>query len=264
MDRTHTPPSDRVSPAPRRRTGGRVLRAPRAAFRTLAARVEIGVLAGVLGVAASLLVFVWLAGAILEGDTAAFDERILRALRAPGDPADPIGPRWFEEMARDVTALGSTIVLTLVALGVVGFLVMLSKRGAAVLVLASVSGGTVLSYLLKAAFDRPRPDLVPHGATVYTASFPSSHAMLSAVVYLTLGALLARVQPRRRLKIYLLCVPILITAAVGLSRVYLGVHWPTDVLAGWCAGAGWAAVCWLAALRLQRRGAVEPEGRPRP
>jgi len=241
-----------------------VLRAPRAAFRTLAARVEIGVLAGVLGVAASLLVFVWLAGAILEGDTAAFDERILRALRAPGDPADPIGPRWFEEMARDVTALGSTIVLTLVALGVVGFLVMLSKRGAAVLVLASVSGGTVLSYLLKAAFDRPRPDLVPHGATVYTASFPSSHAMLSAVVYLTLGALLARVQPRRRLKIYLLCVPILITAAVGLSRVYLGVHWPTDVLAGWCAGAGWAAVCWLAALRLQRRGAVEPEGRPRP
>ena len=116
-----------------------------------------------------------------------------------------------------------------------------------------------LSTLLKIGFDRPRPDLVPHEAIVYTASFPSGHAMLAAVVYLTLGALLARVQPRRLLKLYLLGLAILLTVAVGASRVYLGVHWPTDVVAGWAVGAAWALLCWAAALWLQRQGRVETD-----
>jgi undecaprenyl-diphosphatase len=118
----------------------------------------------------------------------------------------------------------------------------------------------LLSTLLKMGFDRPRPDLVPHGALVYTASFPSGHATLSAVVYLTLGALLARVQPRLVLKLYLLGLAILLTVMVGVSRVYLGVHWPTDVLAGWAVGAAWALLCWATALWLQRRGRVEGPG----
>ena len=107
--------------------------------------------------------------------------------------------------------------------------------------LVAVGGGVLLSTLLKIGFDRPRPDLVPHGAVVY-ASFPSGHAMLSAVVYLTLGALLARVQPRRLLKLYLLGLAILLTVAVGISRVYLGVHWPTDVVAGWASAPLGAAL----------------------
>jgi len=131
------------------------------------------------------------------------------------------------------------------------------RRAAALLVLVAVAGGMLLSTLLKLGFERPRPDLVPHAVEVYTASFPSGHAMLSAVTWLTLGALLMRVEPRRRVKAFVLAMAVLTTLLVGASRIYLGVHWPTDVLAGWCIGAAWALICWLAALWLQRRGRVE-------
>jgi undecaprenyl-diphosphatase len=117
----------------------------------------------------------------------------------------------------------------------------------------------MLSMAVKMGFDRPRPELVPHGSYVYTASFPSGHSMMSAVVYLTLAAMLARVQPQWRLRIYILGVAVLVTLLVGFSRVYLGVHWPSDVLAGWAVGAAWALTCWLATLLLQRRGGIEPE-----
>jgi undecaprenyl-diphosphatase len=221
---------------------------------------EAAPLLGLLLAAAGLWGFASLASEVLEGDTRALDRAILLALRNPADHADPIGPRWFEEVARDVTALGGNAVLTALTLAVIGYLVLARKRGAALLVAVSVGGGTALSSLLKLGFARPRPDLVPHAMEVYTASFPSGHAMLSAVTYLTLGALLMRVQPRWRLRLYILVLAVLATLLVGASRVYLGVHWPTDVLAGWCAGAAWALLCWLAALRLQRAGRVEPPG----
>jgi undecaprenyl-diphosphatase len=201
--------------------------------------------------------FVKLAGEVIEGDTTRLDRTLMLVLRNPADPSDPIGPRWFEEAARDVTGLGGHTVLSLVTLAAVAYLLLARKRHAAVLVVAAVGGGMLISTLLKLGFDRPRPDLVPHGMRVYTASFPSGHAMLSAVTYLTLGALLARVQPRRRIKAFLLGLAILLTVLIGMSRVYLGVHWPSDVLAGWCGGAAWASLCWFVALQLQRRGEVE-------
>jgi undecaprenyl-diphosphatase len=194
---------------------------------------------------------------VIEGETRAMDRGLLLALRDPADPSDPIGPRWLEEVARDVTALGSTAILTFATAAVAGYLVLSRRRAAALLVLVAVAGGTLLSTLLKLGFERPRPDLVPHAVEVYTASFPSGHAMLSAVTWLTLGALLMRVEPRRRVKAYVLAMAVLTTLLVGASRIYLGVHWPTDVLAGWCIGAAWALICWLAALWLQRRGRVE-------
>jgi undecaprenyl-diphosphatase len=203
--------------------------------------------------------FVEVAEEVSEGEYRAADRQAILILRTPGDPTDPRGPRWLEEAARDVTALGSLGVLALLTLAVAGFLWMDGKPHAALFVLVAVGGGMVLSLALKGAFDRPRPDLVPHGSHVYTASFPSGHSMLAAVTYLTLGALLARVQARRHLKVYLLALAVALTLMVGVSRVYLGVHWPTDVLAGWSAGAAWAVLCWLAALLLQRRGRVEEE-----
>ena len=212
-------------------------------------------------IAALILLFGKLAGEVLDGDTRSFDEFLLRALRNPADLADPIGPAWLEGMVRDITSLGSFSVLTIVTLSAVGYLLFDGKRGAAAFVLFAILGGAVLSELLKHIFARPRPELVAHLVDVHTASFPSGHAMSSAVTFLTLGALLTRIQSRRRLKIYLLSLAIFLTLLVGASRVYLGVHWPTDVLAGWCAGAAWAMGCWLLATWLQSRGRIEkPNG----
>jgi undecaprenyl-diphosphatase len=161
-------------------------------------------------------------------------------------------------MARDLTALGSFGVLALLTAAAVGYLVLAAKRHAAIAVLAAVAGGVVLSTALKLGFDRPRPDLVPHAVEVYTASFPSGHSMMAAVTYLTLGALLARVEGDWRLKLYWVGIALLLTLLVGFSRVYLGVHWPSDVLGGWALGATWALACWIVMQWLQRRGTVEP------
>ena len=222
--------------------------------------LELSVLAVPLVVGGALWAFVVIAGEVRDGELHGFDSTILLALRNPADLADPLGPPWFEEAARDITALGGNAVLTLVTVGAVTWLVLSGKRAAALLVFVAVAGGMLLSTGLKLGFERPRPDLVPHAARVYTASFPSGHAMLSAVVYLTIGALLARVQEGRRRRVFILTVAVLLTVLVGASRIYLGVHWPSDVLGGWCAGAAWALGCWGLALLLQRRGSVEPEG----
>lgn len=207
----------------------------------------------------ALVLFAEIVDEVRDGEAHAFDKALLLALRNPADPADPLGPPWLEIMFRDITSLGGVTVLTLITLASVGYLILDGKRAAALLVAVSVAGGTALSSLLKLGFDRPRPDLVAHLVDVHTLSFPSGHAMLSAVTYLTLGVLLARMHPRRRIKAYLIGLAILLTFLIGFSRIYLGVHWPTDVIGGWCAGAAWAMICWLVAIWLQRRGDVEPD-----
>jgi undecaprenyl-diphosphatase len=220
-------------------------------------RREIGPLIALFLTAVLVLGFGSLASEVSEGETTGFDRAIMLAFRVKGDPTTPLGPAWVQEMARDLTSLGSYALLTLILLIVLGYLLMLRKRGAALFLFAAVVGGAVLSTLLKDVFNRPRPDLVPHAVQVFTASFPSGHAMLSAVTYLTLGALLVRTTPERALRTYALSVAVFLTLVVGVSRVYLGVHWPTDVLAGWCVGAAWALLCWGVALFLQRRGVIE-------
>jgi undecaprenyl-diphosphatase len=209
--------------------------------------------------------FAWLGHAAGAGGTESFDRRVLLALREAGDPSDPIGPVWFEELVRDYTSLGGSGVLALVTAFATGYLVLRDKRRAATLLVATIAGGALMGSVLKLGFDRARPDLVPHGTRVVTSSFPSGHSMLSAVVYLTIGALLARVESRRRMKAFLLTFAFVLTLVVGVSRVYLGVHWPTDVLGGWAAGALWALACWLLTRRLQQDGAVETsDGIPEP
>jgi len=206
---------------------------------------------------AAVWVFIEVASEVGEGDTRHVDERILRALRHAGDPTDPVGPPWVEGAVRDLTALGSNIVLVIFTTAVAVFLAARKQTHALTLVLVSTGGGFLLAQALKLAFSRPRPDLVPHLAYVSSSSFPSGHAMFSAVVYLTLGALLSQLVRERALKAYFLGVACFLTFVVGLSRVYLGVHYPTDVLAGWSAGLAWAVVCWMAASYRQRRGKVE-------
>lgn len=198
--------------------------------------------------------FVAITEEVLEGDVAPFDEWALLALRSPA--GDPLGPPWVENTARDLTALGSGGVLVLFTLAVAGWLAIRRSWHEVALLLGALGGGVLISLVLKGTFERERPTIVPHLDVVQTFSFPSGHALLSAVVYLTVGAVLARLFSQRRVKLYFLSVATLLALLVGLSRVYVGVHYPSDVLAGWCAGAAWASACWLVTIWLQWRGDV--------
>lgn len=196
---------------------------------------------------------------VMGGGTQSFDERVLLSLRSKDDPADPIGSPVIEEVARDLTALGGVTVLTLLIGAVCTYLLLTNRKRTLLLVVISMGSGFVLGSILKNSFDRPRPDLVAHYSHVMTSSFPSGHSMMAAIGYLTLAALLASVEKARRVKLFLLLMAIVLTLLVGVSRVYMGVHWPTDVLAGWLIGATWAMACLLVAKYLQGRGQIEEE-----
>lgn len=212
-------------------------------------KVEFSVLLAGVIIAGCAWGFIELAEIARQTSPHDFDAEILLGFRESGRPDDPLGPSWLEEAVRDVTGLGSMIVLLLVTAAVVFYLVLIRKNREALVVLVAVGGGQILSSLLKLGIDRPRPELVSHLVHVQTLSFPSGHAMMAAVTYLTLGTMLAGIVPSRATKAYVLGVVVLITLMVGVSRVYLGVHWPSDVLAGWCAGFAWATLCWLVARR---------------
>lgn len=190
--------------------------------------------------------FLSIAGEVAEGETAALDRRLLLAFRMPGDPSDPIGPRWFEESMRDITAMGGFTVLTIVTIAAT-LLLIFHRRGREALIFATT---VVLAYasseILKAFYDRDRPMIVAHGSIVYSQSFPSGHSTAAAATFLTLATVVASVEPRRRTKALVYGLAISGVLAVGVSRVYLGVHWPTDVLAGWALGSSWALAAWMA------------------
>jgi undecaprenyl-diphosphatase len=221
-------------------------------------RHEFPVLLCLVVVSGGLWLFAELADDVMEHETRSFDEALMLSLRSPTDHSDPLGPGWVEEMGRDFTALGSVGVLVLVTVGALGYLLLSRQFRTALFTLVVVSGGWLLMTVMKSGYGRLRPDLVPHDMTVYSASFPSGHAMMSAVTYLTLAAMLSRVEAKWRLKAYFLLMAVCFTVLVGISRVYLGVHWPTDVAAGWTVGGAWAAGCWLVAQWMQRRGILKP------
>lgn len=224
-------------------------------FRSLLRQTDLRLLVMLFVVVASVWLFVIIADAVGAGATEALDQAIVRAFRS--SPVEESG--WtvvLRDFARDVTALGSMPVLTLVTMAVTGFLALSRLYRALVLVLVAALGGTAWTFALKAFFSRERPRFAVDDV-VSTMSFPSGHSALSAVIYLTLAALSARLVERRTLRAYLVGVAALATALVGFSRVALGVHYPTDVLAGWTLGLGWAVFCWAAMTFLQRRGTVE-------
>ena len=200
-----------------------------------------------IGLAAVLLtlVFVKIAGEVIEGDTRSLDTRLLhsaQALRA--------GHPWLAEVMRDLSGLGSMTVLTLFTAVTIGYLALLSMRATAVLVGASVITGSVLVSLFKAGIGRLRPDPALAELVAPGLSFPSGHASISAIVFLTLGVLIASTRSRLTERIYILASAAVMTLLVGVSRIVLGVHWATDVLGGWAFGAAWAMVWLLLARRL--------------
>ncbi len=214
------------------------------------------VLISLFAIAVLLFVFGFIAREATRGKPSDFDAAVMLALRNAA--GSPFGPAWLQEAARDVTSLGSIIVLLIVTFAVAGYLFLTGKAGVACLMLIAVLGGLALNNLLKFAFARPRPEMVAPAARVFTTSFPSGHATVSAITYLTIGALLARTYPSLTIDFYFLSLAIFLTIVIGASRVYLGVHYPTDVLGGWCIGAAWAIGCWvlMAWLQTGRHGSL--------
>ena len=216
-----------------------------------------------LGLAACLLllVFLKLSSEVVEGETQTIDAKIVRALRKADDPSKPIGPAWMEGVLDDLTALGGPTVLSLVILSVTGYLLLQTKYRTALFVFVAAASGDIVNYAIKGVFSRARPTVVPHLREAFTTSFPSGHAMESAIVYLTLAAMLMRIVTGRVTKADLLGLALFVTFLVGVSRVCLGVHYPTDVIGGWIIGLFWATLCWLAAHHFEVRAGLRAERR---
>lgn len=215
-------------------------------IRAFLSRPEIRAAGALIVVILVGLGFVELADAVSDRDTSGFDQAILTALRQGPNNAELIGPAWMEGVAADLTALGSFPVAFVLSMLVIGYLLLARYYSHALDVFLSLAGGTALVMLLKDVFMRPRPTMIPEIYDLSTSSFPSGHATTAAVVYLTLGILIARFATRRRLALYVIATSFFLTFLVGLTRVAMGVHYPTDVIGGWAIGAGWAVFCWLA------------------
>lgn len=214
-------------------------------FRELFPLLEPIVLVAFTLLGFSLFAFLEIAEEVAEGDTHTIDTKLLMLLRDGSNPQNPLGPEWVFEMVRDISSLGGIAILALITVSAAVYLLMIKKWGKAAYLVTSVAIGTAISNALKFGYARPRPDLVPHGSYVFTGSFPSGHSMMSAMVFLSVGMMLARAQKNLPSKIFFLGISVFLTVLVGISRVYLGVHWPSDVLAGWLAGGACAMAFWL-------------------
>ncbi len=214
---------------------------------------EVKALLIVLSILAGILIFISIADEVVEGETQHFDNYILKSLREPGDVSTPAFPGWVTDAMKDITSLGSGTVIVLVTFFVTGYLLLRKKYYWLGLVLIATIGGALMTLGIKEFIGRTRPTVVTHLLEEKSLSFPSGHSMMSAIVYLTQATLLSRIEKNMKAKIYIISVALLLTFLIGISRIYIGVHYPTDVLAGWIAGISWALLCWYAAALLERR-----------
>jgi len=213
-----------------------------------------------------LLLFVWggieLRDLFMVDRALQFDEWLLLSLRDADNPQYLFGPHWVDEAVRDITALGGPAVLTFMIAIVTIYLLLRKKYKSALLVAVVTVGGLLISLLLKDLFLRERPDIVPALMVETSPSFPSGHSMLSAVIYLTLGSLLSRIETNPKIRVYIISIAILTAIMVGLTRIMLGVHFPTDVLVGWIVGFFWATLCWFFMMIMQDQKMVERAPEP--
>ena len=160
------------------------------------------------------------------------------------------------EAVRDTTALGGTFLRNLFAVGAVAALLFLSLRREAAVYTLTVATGALANTAVKALVGRERPDIVPHLMEASGGSFPSGHSFNGAVVYVGMAIAFAALSRRQSVRYTVIGAALVISAMIAWSRVLLGVHYPSDVLAGWLGGSGWAFLA--AALLYKPVKAVEP------
>ncbi|MDE2400519.1 MAG: phosphatase PAP2 family protein [Burkholderiales bacterium] len=187
---------------------------------------------------------------VLEGETRGFDLGVRQFVRSCA--THPWGPRLLETM-RDISGLGSVSVLVVITTASVGFLMLVRARLTACLVVLSIASATAMVSFMKDLFGRQRPDPALAEHLGLSLSFPSGHAAMSAVVFFTLGALLASTRESLPERLYTVALATLLTGLVGISRIFLGVHWATDVVAGWVFGSGWALLWLMVTISLRAR-----------
>lgn len=203
------------------------------------------------------IAFLLISAVVHWGGTQRIDEWILKSVREISVRDAATGRVWGEESVIAITSMGALVILVGLSCAVLGLLLLTRRKQTALLLLVALLGAIGLNYGLKALFGRERPTIVTRLQRVDSRSFPSGHALISTAVYATLGAIAASLLRERRLKIYIISIAVLVSISIGLSRVYLAVHYPSDVLAGWTVGFLWALICWVAARRLQQRGLLE-------
>lgn len=223
------------------------------------AEIDIKVLLAFFAFVFGIVGFLILAGIVMRGATDNFDIQILRSLRNPSYPWKPIGPEWLFEAMRDITALGGATIVFLITLIASGYFLIKKEYTLLALILVATIGGAVLDLELKEFFGRVRPSLFPKLVEVKTYGFPSGHSMMSTIVYLSLASLMIRIQGHRLYKVYVISVALFLTFIIGISRVYLAAHYPTDVFAGWMMGLAWASLCWYISWHFYRMKSEKPD-----
>lgn len=217
------------------------------------AKKEVKVFVALFIVIFGTWIFIEISDEVIEGSTQDFDEMVLTTLRQGETYEIPRGPEWLESSVRDITSLGGGTILILLTFTVFGYLLLQKNYKMAFLFFFAIAGGALIGFYLKDVIARERPTIVLQLYPASNPSFPSGHSMMSVVFYLTLGALLARIQQRRIIRIYIISISLFLALLIGLSRIYIGVHYPTDVLGGWSIGLAWASLCWFLAWLLQRK-----------
>ena len=202
-------------------------------------------LVGLALIAAALAAFLRLGAAVKSGETLGLDRRIMLALRDPAYPGQPRGSFWTRDLSHDLMALGGVAVLTLTVVVAVIFLWVNGRRRHAGVLLGTVLAATFVGELVRSAFNRPRPDLVAYGDYFSESSFPSGHSHIATVVWMTLALIVASLERSRTGKATALTTGVFISLTAGVTRVYFGVHWPSDVLGGWLLGVAWAVAAWM-------------------
>jgi len=234
------------------------LRASAGKTDSLVGAIGIFLVVGLIVAVAGTGLFVMLAGHVRPGTTQAFDESVLRWLGAHHTSA-------LDATMVEITALGTTAVVMMIVAVAALFLVLTEHKYSAILLLASTAGGIVLDGVLKLGFNRPRPTVFVPEVHVVSSSFPSGHAMSSAIVYTTVAFLAARLHKREWARWLVMIVAFIVIAAISFSRLYLGVHYPSDVLAGIAIGLAWAGFCMAILEAIQKyvfRTAPQKSGEP--